>query len=287
MRCLYQFAKLPRIRKKTKVQPIFRDNMGLQFINFQATLLQGKAEADLNTTGTIIGTILLFIPYFFVIVPGLRDPIVNRLVKLYLHQTPRTEWNVSVDQYPPRRVIGFFCALITIGVPCLIIQYYHYKKTQDFWLDLFQIVVYISLPLCMSIVRPSAHSPCDIGDLLILILILVPLQLSDYDSFGNHKFLPDIKLEIHKSLPNISMLRITALNIGIVVYYIFRPLRDIGLGWDLFGRYLKIHWIILRWILAALFFCAIAVPISVGLKFIEHSHGVHGNIWIRGVLKVE
>jgi len=71
--------------------------------------------------------------------------------------------------------------------------------------------------------RPDAKLPLDTGDFITVLLLAVPLISNYYTCI-----LPDVILKIKDDWPAISMLQLTALNTGLIVFAGLRPLPDLG-----------------------------------------------------------
>ena len=235
-----------------------------------------------NTTSEIIGIILLFIPYFIILLPFLQEHVVSSLQKLYIHHTPRNDWNNAVDQQPPRRLIGYLLAMLFIftSIWLLLIK----NHVNNYWVDFFQYFIYISIPLILSIIRPPSTHPCDLVDILIILFVIIPIEISQkYD-----KFLPDISFKIYDSWdnsPNISILRFTGFNLFLFIFFIFRPLQNIGLSWNLFSvEYQNKLYALIRFIIIMLLFLIFAISFCVipGIKYL-HEPDKQQNVWIDGI----
>ena len=197
------------------------------------TLADTKWIPSINDTSEMIGVVLLFVPYAMIMLPFLQSSIVQHLQTLYIHHTPRDDWNNAVDQHPPRRVLGYLFSILFcfLSVSFILIQ----NHFNSLWLDIFQYFVYLSVPLILSIIRPPSRRPGDVIDVLIILMVIVPIELSEeFDGF-----LPDIRFRIYESWnrsPNISTLRMSGFNLFLFIFFIFRPLSHIGLGWDVTHR---------------------------------------------------
>ena len=190
---------------------------------------------SISETKDVIGVILLFIPYIIIMLPFLHDKIVKKLGKLYLHFTPRNDWNKAVNNYPPRRTLGYILSIIFLFTPGVIIYINNDDKTGNTYvINIIQYFIYISIPILLSIIRPNTKISCDFIDIIIFCFITIPLEFSeingDNGSHNNNKFLPDIQFDINinqSNWPNISLLKLTAFNIALFIFYIFRPLNNI------------------------------------------------------------
>ena len=187
----------------------------------------------MDDTSETIGVVLLFVPYAVILLPFLQSSIVQHLQKLYIHHTPRDDWNNAVDQHPPRRVLGYLCSILFsfLSVSFILLQNHH----NNLWLDIFQYFVYLSVPLILSIIRPPSRRPGDAIDVLIVLTVIVPIELSE--EFA--AFLPDIRFRIYESWgrsPSISTLRMSGFNLFLFIFFIFRPLSHVGLRWDVTHR---------------------------------------------------
>ena len=220
-----------------------------------------KWTPAVNTTSEGIGVILLFIPYIIILLPFLQDRIVISLQKLYLHHTPRNDWNDAVNQAPPRRLIGYLCGILFIFTSVWLILINNHVN--NYWFDFFQYFIYLSIPLIIGIIRPPSGHPCDIFDLLIILFVIIPIEISQ----KYNKFLPDIQFSIYNSWndsPNISVLRMSAFNVFLFIFYIFRPLQNIGLTWNLFTKkYQNKLWVLWRFIIIISLFLAFAISFCV------------------------
>eukprot|EP01084_Bolivina_argentea_P279107 477110_1 len=83
---------------------------------------------SIDDTTEIIGIILLFIPYIIILLPFLQNRIVTYFQTIYLHHTPRDDWNTAVDQHPPRRLAGYILSIIfTFSSIWLLLIKNHYN----------------------------------------------------------------------------------------------------------------------------------------------------------------
>ena len=156
---------------------------------------------SVDNTSEMIGVVLLFVPYAMILLPFLQSSIVSHLQKLYIHQTPRDDWNNAVAQHPPRRLAGYFwsIAFSFLAICCIMIR----NHRNNYWLDVFQYLLYLSVPLCLAIIRPPSRRPGDSIDILIILTVILPIEISE--EFDH--FLPDITFKIYDSWshsPNIS-----------------------------------------------------------------------------------
>jgi len=87
----------------------------------------------------------------------------------------------------------------------------------------FLVYAWILLPMLITMFRPLAKLPLDSGDILTVLLIAVPLIVNFYTFV-----LPEVQVKIRDGWPRISMLQITAINVGLVVFVGVRPLHDLG-----------------------------------------------------------
>ena len=197
------------------------------------SLVSSNWVPSINQTSEMVGVVLLFVPYGVIMFPFLRHSIVLHLHKLYLHRTPRDDWNSAVDQHPPRRVVGYVVSILFsfLSVSLILVE----NHFNSLWLDVFEYFIYLSLPLILSIIRPPSRRPGDSIDILIILLVIVPIELSE----EMDAFLPDIRFQIYEQwhrAPNISTLRMSGFNLFLFIFFIFRPLSHIGIGWDVIHR---------------------------------------------------
>eukprot|EP01084_Bolivina_argentea_P218828 371270_1 len=243
-----------------------------------------KWVPSIDDTTELIGIILLFIPYMIILLPFLQTRIIIFFQRLYLHRTPRDDWNSAVDQHPPRRLAGYiFSIIFTFTAILLILINNNYN---NYWVDFMQYFIYLSLPLILSIIRPPSHRPCDIFDFLIILLVIMPIEISqEIDAF-----LPDIHFTIYPSWgnsPHISILNVCGFNLFLFIFFIFRPLNNIGLGWDItHNNFSRFKWILLRFITILFIFLIIAIPFCIipGIQFLHPSQKL-SNIWIDGIAR--
>eukprot|EP01083_Nonionella_stella_P219140 785236_1 len=242
---------------------------------------------SIDDTIELIGIILLFIPYMIILLPFLQTRIIIFFQRLYLHRTPRDDWNSAVDQHPPRRLAGYiFSIIFTFTAILLILINNNYN---NYWVDFMQYFIYLSLPLILSIIRPPSHRPCDIFDFLIILLVIMPIEISqEIDAF-----LPDIHFTIYPSWgnsPHISILNVCGFNLFLFIFFIFRPLDHIGLNWNVttnkFNKFIAIQFVFFRFICIMCIFLILAIPFCLipNIKYL-HSSIKLSNVWIDGIAK--
>eukprot|EP01084_Bolivina_argentea_P020664 38423_1 len=239
---------------------------------------------SIDQTPELIGIFLLFVPYAIILLPFLQDKIVTTLQSLYIHHTPRDDWNLAVDQHPPRRLLGYiFCILFTFtAISLLLINNF----STNYWIDFAQYFIYLSVPLIISILRPPSHRPCDIFDLLIVLLVLIPIEISQI----HDTFLPDIRFTIYTAWgtsPNISVLQLSAFNLFLFIFFIFRPLDYIGLGISMkHHNWARSKWILLRFITIMCIFLLLAIPFCLipSINYL-HSSQPLDDVWRDGIAR--
>eukprot|EP01083_Nonionella_stella_P178018 627610_1 len=230
-------------------------------------------SATINKTREIIGTCILFVPYIIILFPFLHNKITELLQKCYLHRTPRDEWNTAVDQHSPRRYLGYLLSIVFLFTPCALILYDNYYNT--YLIDMIQYFVYLSIPLLLSIIRPSSHQPCGVFDIIIILFIIIPWGLSEHFD----AFLPDIHFTIYSkwnNSPQISVLQICAFNLALFVFYIFRPLQHIGLTWNI-THASHIQWICIRFTVSFLAFLVFMIPFAAGVDYLSSPNHIHND----------
>eukprot|EP00484_Ammonia_sp_Unknown_P028340 CAMPEP_0197027888 /NCGR_PEP_ID=MMETSP1384-20130603/7745_1 /TAXON_ID=29189 /ORGANISM="Ammonia sp." /LENGTH=475 /DNA_ID=CAMNT_0042456807 /DNA_START=13 /DNA_END=1437 /DNA_ORIENTATION=- len=248
-----------------------------------ASLGSSNWTPSINDTSEIFGVILIFIPYLIMLLPRhIQKKVTVQLQRLYLHHTPRNDWNNAVGDAPPRRLMGYLCSLlfIFIGIILLLIK----NHVNNYWVDFIQYFVFISLPLLCAIIRPSSKQPCDVFDLLIILLVIVPIEISqEYDAF-----LPDIKFKIYnswQSSPDISILRVTGFNLFLFIFLVFRPLTCIGLSWQIRNWFIcKLN--LFRALIVLVIFLVIAIPFCLipNIDYLHKPESAH-NVWIDGIAR--
>ena len=224
-----------------------------------------KFVPTLSETTDIIGVVLLFIPYLVIMLPYFQSKIVLKLRNLYLHKTPRTDWNPAVNEYPPRRLIGYILSEIYLLSVSILLYINHTNNNNLYPVNIIQYFIYTSIPIFLSIVRPHSKMPCDFIDIIIFCFITIPLELSKSQLNKNDKFLPDVEFDINdqeSKWPNISMLRLTAFNMALFIFFIFRPLKNIGIGYNI-NHYINFKCIVLRFIVSFIIFSIVAVPVGI------------------------
>jgi len=163
-----------------------------------------------------IGAGFLLAPYAFFVLP---------YAGYYFEEFYHGEDFLELTKFR-RQWVPILASLIILA-PCIILLVSEdLHSTAVVW-KTFAVYAWILLPMLVTMWRPLAKFPLDSIDVLTVALIIVPIIVNFYTFV-----LPDVQVKIKDGWPRISMLQITAINVGLVVFVGVRPLHDLGYNLD-------------------------------------------------------
>jgi len=216
-----------------------------------------------------IGCSLLYFPLLISLLPYAKQLEIY-LRDIYIHRTPRNHWAPSVEALPRRKYAGFFIVITLTAGPAFLLTYAAEDSTKGMWLQWLILLAFLSLPTLAAIFRPPSKRAFDLGDIIIILLILIPLEVSQYTSF-----VPVEKIETFYNWPNIYTSRLAASVICLFIFTILRPLEDVNLDvWMMKREHIP------RVIVAIIAFIIIGWPVASASGFIHPQNDVDG--WEKG-----
>jgi len=163
-----------------------------------------------SDTARLVGCCLLYFPLLISLFPYAKQLEIY-IRDIYIHKTPRNHWGPSVEALPRRKYAGFFIVMLLTSVPAWLTTYASEETAEETWLNWLILLAFLSMPTFVAIFRPPSKRAFDLGDIILILFILIPLEISRYTPF-----IPDEKIETSYKWPNIYTSQI-----WLLAYYVY------------------------------------------------------------------
>jgi len=229
-----------------------------------------------------VGMSILFFPLLVSLFPYSKI-LKDKLQDFYNHVTPRNEWAEDIEAFPPRYYIGFGISMLFTSVPVWLVIYSIDENFSDTFKDWAIITAYLLFPLITSLLRPEALRSFDVWDICIILLVLVPLEISKYTDF-----IPLKEFDIAYEWPALDLSYVAACVLCLFIFTIIRPLKEPHNNSDKHAMLFYLDmWKMksrdfLRLLIAVILYSIVAVPICLGMEFFHYSSS-NVSLWSKGI----